>query len=116
MKRAISFALLVVGPMLQAGFAQQRVFDWVADTNEVVRLAPGMREKTHLYSPGQGGEIKLQLTAQRPVTVGLVHRSDWDNAAQDPEGILRAEVMDRLQFLCVQQHVLNTTYTCTLPA
>ena len=116
MKQVLTLALLMASPLLQVGFAQQRVFDWVADTNEVVRLAPGVRQKTHLYNPGQGGDIKLQLTAQRPVTVAVVHRSDWDHAAEDPEAIFRAEVMDRLEYLCVQQHVVNTTYTCTLPA
>lgn len=102
--------------MLQAGFAQQRVFDWVNDTNELVRLAPGMRQNTHLYNPGQGGNIKVELTAQRPVTIAVVHRSEWDSVTQDPQAMYRAEVMDSLQYICVQEHVVNTTYSCYLPA
>ena len=116
MKKSLTLALLFAGATVPLALAQQRVFDWVPDTNEIVRLAPGMRQNTHQYGPGQGGDIKLQLTAQRPVTVAMIHRSDWDNATKDPEAILRAEVMDKLQYLCMQQHVVNTTYTCTLPA
>ena len=116
MKNALTLALLLASPMLQAGFAQQRVFNWVTDNNDVVRLAPGMRQKTRLYSPGQGGDIKLQLTAHRPVTVAVVPASEWDNATQDPQAIFRAEVMDRLHYTCIQQHVTNITYSCTLPA
>ncbi|HVH85365.1 MAG TPA: hypothetical protein VM912_01480, partial [Terriglobales bacterium] len=92
------------------------VFDWVRDTDEVVRLAPGLRQKTHLYNPGQGGSIKLELTSQRPVTVAIVRQREWDSATQDPQSMYRAEVMDQLQYICVQEHVVNTTYSCNLPA
>jgi hypothetical protein len=116
MKKVFALTALFAGLTVPIAVAQQRVFDWVPDTNEVVRLGPGMRQNAHQYGPGQGGDIKLQLTAQRPVTVAMIHRSDWDNATKDPEAIFRAEVMDKLQYLCLQEHVLNTTYTCTLPA
>ena len=116
MKKVFTSALLIAAASIPAAVAQQRVFDWVADTNEVVRLAPGMRQNAHQYGPGQGGDIKLQLTAQRPVTVAMIHSTDWNHATHDPEAMLRAEVMDKLQYLCKQEHVVNTTYTCTLPA
>src|SRR5690349_7979116 len=109
MKKTFALALMFATAAVPVTVAQQRVFDWVTDTNDVVRLAPGMRQKAHLYGPGQGGDIKLQLTAQRPVTVAMVHSSSWDNATQDPQAIFRAEVMNRLEYLCVQEHVLNTT-------
>jgi len=96
--------------------AQQKAFDWVSDTDELVRLTPGLRQKTHLYNPGQGGNIKLDITAQKPVTIAVVQRRDWDDATQDPQAIYRPAAMDRLQYSCVQEHVVSTTYSCYLPA
>lgn len=115
MKRIFSFALLLAGVMAQSASAQM-VYDWVRDAGESVRLLPGFRQNTHSYTPGQGGSIKLELTAQRPITVAIVDRRDWDDATQDPYAIYRPEVMDRLHYLCVQQHVTDITYSCYLPA
>jgi len=116
MKKMAILAVLAAAMAGLSAFGQQKVFDWVSDTNEVVRLTPGLRQKTHLYNPGQGGSIKLELTSERPVTIAVVRQRDWDDATQDPQAIYRAEVMDRLQYLCVQQHVVNTSYNCYLPA
>jgi len=115
MKRIFTCALLLAGVLAQSASAQM-VYDWVRDANESVRLTPGLRQNTHLYTPGQGGSIKLELTAQRPITVAMVDRRDWDDATQDPYAIYRPEVMDRLHYLCVQQHVTDLTYSCYLPA
>ena len=115
MKKFTIQALLLVSLMAATAAAQQKAFDWVRDNNEVVRLTPGLRQKTHLYNPGQGGNIKLEITAQKPVTVALVQRRDWDDATQDPQAMYRPS-MDRLQYRCVQEHVLSTTYSCYLPA
>jgi hypothetical protein len=115
MKRIFTFALVLVAAMSQSASAQ-RIYNWVQDADESVRLTPGLRQKTHLYNPGQGGSIKLELTAQRPVTIAVVQRRDWDDATQDPYAIYRPEVMDRLHYLCVQQHVTDMTYNCYLPA
>lgn len=108
--------LLLACLMAAPATAQQKVFDWVRDNDELVRLTPGLRQKTHLYNPGQGGNIKLELTAQKPVTVAVVQRRDWDDATQDPQAIYRPAVMDRLEYRCVQEHVVNATYSCYLPA
>src|SRR5438105_11050019 len=116
MKKIFTFALLFAGVMAESCLAQQKAFDWVRDHSESVRLTPGLRQKTHLYNPGQGGYIKFDLSAQKPVTIAIVQRRDWDDATQDPQAIYRADAMDRLQYLCVQQHVVSTTYICNLPA
>ncbi|HWY68898.1 MAG TPA: hypothetical protein VNX88_09550 [Terriglobales bacterium] len=116
MKKPAIQALLLVGLMALPAAAQQRVFDWVRDNDESVRLTPGLRQKTHLYNPGQGGNIKLEVTAQKPVTVAIVQRRDWDDATQDPQAIYRPAVTDHLQYRCVQEHVLSTIYSCYLPA
>jgi len=116
MKKPTIHALLFIGLLAGPATAQQKAFDWVRDTDEMVRLTPGLREKTHLYNPGQGGNIKLDITAQKPVTVAVAQRRDWDDATQDPQAIYRPAVMDRLQYRCVQEHVVSTTYSCDLPA
>lgn len=108
--------VLVLACLAAPAAAQQKAFDWVRDTDELVRLTPGLRQKTHLYNPGQGGNIKLDITAQKPVTVSVIQRRDWDDATQDPQAIYHPAVMDRLEYRCVQEHVVSTTYSCSLPA
>ena len=116
MKKPTIPALLLACLTAVPATAQQKAFDWVRDNDELVRLTPGLRQKTHLYNPGHGGNIKLDVTAQKPVTVAVVQRRDWDDAAQDPQASYRPAVMDSLQYRCVQEHVLSTTYSCYLPA
>ena len=106
---------LVLACASASSFAQQKVFDWVTDSDELVRLTPGSRQKTHLYNSMQGGAIKLDLRSQQPVTIAVVQRTEWDNATQDPNAIYQPQVMDRLQYFCVQQHVVSSTYSCNLP-
>jgi hypothetical protein len=115
MKKIFALALLCAG-MVECASAQQKGFDWVRDNAELVRLTPGVRQRIRVYDAGQGGYIKLDLNAQRPVTVALIQRRDWDDATQDAQAIYRTDVMDRLRYLCVQQHVVSTAYTCDLPA
>src|SRR5438477_12189089 len=116
MKKPTIHALLFIGLLAGPATAQQKAFDWVRGTDELVRLTPGLRQKTHLYNPGQGGDIKLEITAQKPLWVAIVQRRDWDDAAQDPQPMYRPMAMDRLQYRCVQEHVVGTTYRCHLPA
>jgi hypothetical protein len=116
MKKIFALALLCAGTMVEFASAQQNSFDWVRDNDQVVRLTPGLRQQMRVYDPGQGGSIKLDLNAQKPVTVAVIQRRDWNNAMQDPQAIHRDDVMDRLRYLCVQQHVVSTAYSCDLPA
>jgi hypothetical protein len=116
MKKPAIHATLLISLMAVPAVAQQKAFDWVRDNDELVRLTPGLRQKTHLYAPGQGGNIKLDIIAQKPVTIAVVQRRDWDDAAQDPQAMYRPAVMDRLEYRCLQEHVLSTTYSCYLPA
>jgi len=116
MKQTFALALLCAGMMAGSAFAQQKTFDWVRDNDELVRLTPGLRQRIRVYDPGQGGYIKLDLNAQKPVTVAVIQRRDWDDAMQDPQAIYRDDIMDRLRYMCVQQHVVSTAYSCDLPA
>jgi|SRR5215472_4165813 len=116
MSKLSTHALLLSCLLAAPAVAQQKAFDWVRDTDELVRLTPGVRQKTHLYNPGQGGNIKLDISAQKPVTIAVIQRRDWDDATQDPQAIYRPAVMDRLEYRCVQEHVVSATYSCYLPA
>lgn len=116
MKNWPIFVLLFLCTYPELGSAQQKVFDWVKDSNELVSLNPGLRQKTHLYNPAQGGYIKLDVQAQRPVTVAVVQQRDWDDADQGSSVVERVAATDRLQYSCVQQHVVSATYSCYLPA
>jgi len=69
-----------------------------------------------LYNAGTGGNIKLEVTAEKPVTVAVVQRREWDDATQDPQSTYHPWETDHLQYRCVQEHVLSTTYSCYLPA
>src|SRR5438874_6159121 len=116
MKKILTLPLFLAFALTLPVQAQQKIFDWVRDSDELVRLTPGLRQRTHLYNPGQGGSIKLEVAAQKPVTIAVVQRRDWDYAAQDPNAMYRPAAMDSLQYRCLQQHVVSTTYSCYLPA
>jgi hypothetical protein len=80
MKKIFALALLCAGTMVEFASAQQNSFDWVRDNDQLVRLTPGLRQQMRVYDPGQGGYIKLDLNAQKPVTVAVIQRRDWNNA------------------------------------
>ena len=116
MKTRLTIALLCIGALAESGAAQQKVYDWVIDNGELVRLTPGLRQNTHVYNCGTGGSIKVDINSQQPVTVAMVQRRDWENSTRDPTAIYRDDVMNLLQYHCVVPHVTGATYTCDLPA
>jgi hypothetical protein len=116
MKNWFMIGLLCIGALTQSGAAQQKVYDWVIDNGELVRMNPGWRQQTHVYNCASAGSIKVGIKSQQPVTVAVVQRRDWENSTQSPGAIYRDDVMKLLPYRCVQEHVTNSIYTCDLPA
>lgn len=109
-------AICVLGLLLGVGapvFAQDqsKVFDWQPANDESVRMDPANYHTGRTYRPGpQGGSIHVDIDAQRPVTIGLAAADDWNAALQRPE------LVGSLNYLCLREHVVKTTYLCDLPA
>src|SRR5713226_2282835 len=103
-------AFLALGASAQASFAQQKVFHWLPANDESVRLDPANYHTGRTYHPGpNGGNIHVDIKAQRPVTIFLTRAEEWNEALQHPEAITR------LGQLCLREHVMETTYLCDLP-
>jgi hypothetical protein len=100
------FSLALAGPAA----AQQKVFDWLPANNESVRLDPANYHTGRTYTPGpQGGNIHVDIQAERPITIALTSVAEWNLAVQNPGSI------GNLRYLCMQEHVVKTTYVCDLP-
>ena len=100
-------AFLLLGCASPA-LAQQKVFEWQPANDETVRLDPANYHSGRTYGP-QGGEIHVDITAERPVTIFLTGADEWNRAMQYPE------TMRAIRTICLQEHVVKTTYTCDLP-
>ena len=92
-------------------FCQEKVFDWLPANDESVRMDPANYHTGRTYHPGsQGGNIHVDIEAQRPVTIALTSAADWNAALQNPS------LIGGLTFVCLREHVVRTTYLCDLPA
>jgi hypothetical protein len=88
----------------------QKTYQWQPSNDETVRLDPGYYHTGPTYQPGwEGKKIQIDVEAEKPVTLAVVSAKDWSDASQHPE------TLGRLKFVCVQEHVVRTTYTCDLP-
>lgn len=97
-------------PSLAAAQAP-RVFDWQPANDETVRMDPGNYYTAQTYRPAaSGGNIHVTITAERPVTVFMTDAMSWELALQHPENI------SSLRTSCTQEHVVEATYVCALPA
>jgi len=107
--RAI-LAFLALGASAQASFAQQKVFNWLPANDESVRLDPANYHTGRTYHPGpNGGNIHVDIKAEKPITIFLTDAEDWNQALQYPAAIVN------LHRLCLREHVMETTYVCDLP-
>ena len=105
-------AFLLIFAFSVALFAQQqRVFNWLPANDESVRLDPAYYHTGRTYHPGaNGGNIHVDIKAERPITIFLTSAEGWNQALQHPEAIAN------LRQLCTREHVMETTYLCDLPA
>jgi hypothetical protein len=109
-KMAVLFASLL-GPLCLTSAAQQeKIFDWRPVNDESVRLDPAYYHSGRTYRPGpNGGNIHVDVRAQRPVTIFLVDAEAWNRALQRPDTIIN------LTQFCTREHVVEATYVCELP-
>lgn len=109
---AVLLVFLSLSTFAGACFGQQpKVFDWLPANDESVRLDPANYHTGRTYHPGpNGGNIHVEIKAQKPVTIFLTWEQDWNAAVQHPE------TLASLKQICPREHVVETTYLCDLPA
>ncbi|HLH05772.1 MAG TPA: hypothetical protein VKW78_00895 [Terriglobales bacterium] len=109
-RRTATYALLLVAVFSTLCFAQDKVFDWVRASDETVRLDPSDFHGGRVYRPGpNGGNMHVDIQAKQPVTVAMVAADEWNSAMQHERS------NHDLNFRCLREHVVSTTYTCALP-
>ena len=92
-------------------FGQQKVFNWLPANDESVRLDPANFHSGRTYHPGpNGGNMHVDIKSQMPVTIFMADAGEWTQALQHPETIAG------VRQVCPRDHVVETTYTCQLPA
>jgi hypothetical protein len=92
-------------------FGQQRVFNWQPANDESVRLDPANYHSARTYHPGpNGGNMHVDIKAQKPVTIFMTDADAWSAALQHPEQIAG------IRQVCPRDHITELTYTCELPA
>jgi len=110
MKAASMYTLLLAFALAVPSFGQQKTYDWVQGNDETVRLDPGYYHTSPPYQPASGARsMHVDVDAQQPVTLAVVSAQAWSDASQRPDA------MGNLNLLCVQEHVVQSTYTCNLP-
>jgi hypothetical protein len=104
--RALLFTCVLAVP----AFGQQKTYDWIPGNDQTVRLDPGYYYADQVYKPAPGTRsVHVDIEAQRPVTLAMVSERAWNDATQHPE------TMGSVSLLCVQEHVVQATYSCDLP-
>lgn len=109
--KLIAIVVSILGPLCGTSSAQQqKVFTWQPANDESVRLDPAYYHSGRTYHPGaNGGNIHVDIKAQQPVTIFLADADAWIQAQQHPQTIAD------LPHICMQEHVVETTYACELP-
>lgn len=108
MKNGLAIALLLATLSGTISLAQDKVFDWVHASDEAVELDPADVHAGRTYRPGpNGGNMHVDIRAKHPVTVSLVPADEWYAAARHDGG-------GQLDFRCTREHIISTTYTCSL--
>jgi hypothetical protein len=87
-----------------------RTFDWVRASDEIVQLDPMDFHAGRVYRPGpDGGNMHVIIHSKQPVTIMMVSAREWNEAQLHPE------TLGNLDYRCVREHVVDTTYECHLP-
>src|SRR5690349_5183385 len=92
---------------LRATGAQESTFDWQATGEESGRLDPADYHTGRVFkSADQGGNVHVDIDAQDAVTVEMAPAEQWSEAIRHPE------LLPRVTFRCVREHVTKATYVC----
>jgi hypothetical protein len=90
--------------------AQEMKYGWVRANGLTYLFNPGDYKAPHNYRPGDnGGNIQVDVSAQRPVTLAIAQESEWARVSENPT------LISGIQYWCTQEHIVATTYTCDLP-
>jgi len=110
-KLAILLAFLSSGVFSGSCLGQQsKVFNWLPANDESVRLDPANYHTGLTYHTfGNGGNIQVDIKAERPITIFLTRAEEWKEAPQHPEAIAN------LRQLCLREHVVETRFVCFVP-
>jgi len=102
----------LLGTFASTGLCAQppRTFDWVRASDEIVQLDPMDFHAGRVYRPGSdGGNMHVIIRAKQPVTVMMTGAREWNDA------LLHPATLGSLDYRCVREHVVDTTYECHLP-
>lgn len=108
MKMKPVVAILAASLFAGAAFAQApRKFGWIPANDETARLDPANYYGGRTYHPGpDGGNLHVDIKAQKPVTIFMARADDWSYALTHPEA------MATINQVCARTHVTESTYTC----
>src|SRR5262249_35871527 len=110
MKTRIIAAISLLPVLAAPSSAQEMKYGWVRATGQTYLFNPGDYKAPHSYRPGDyGGNIQVDISAQRPVTLAIAQESEWARVSENPT------LIPGIQYWCMQEHVVATTYTCDLP-
>ena len=91
--------------------AQESTFDWQATTDETARLDPADYHTGRVFRFGdQAGNVHVDIDAQEQVTVEMAPSEEWSEAMRHPE------LLPRVSFRCVREHITKITYVCDVAA
>ncbi len=108
--RKACFLTFVTCALAGSAWGQEKAFDWVRANAEAVQLDPADYHTGRVYRPGpRGGNIHVDIQAKQPVTIALTWIDEWNAALQHPE------TSSSLEWRCLREHVVSTTYVCDLP-
>lgn len=109
-KRGLLAFALVFGLSVGVAYAsrpQESTFDWLPSNDESPRLDPADYHTGRVFRPGdQAGNVHVDIETQEPVTVEMAPTEEWSEALRHPE------LLPRVTFRCVREHVTKTTYIC----
>jgi len=110
MKVKIIAALSLLSVLTPLSNAQEMKYGWVRANGQTYLFNPGDYKAPHSYRPGNyGGNIQVDVSAQRPVTLAVAQESEWARVSENPT------LIPGIQYWCMQEHIVATTYTCDLP-
>lgn len=109
MKRLYAVGVLLLAAA-SASAAQEKIFEWVKASDEAAQLDPMDYHAGCVYHPASsGGNLHVNIQAKMPVTIAMAPNDQWTAAEQHPEQ------PPQLDFICMREHVVSTTYECHLP-